>query len=174
MNPHSNRNKSKTANSSRNAALVSSLARRSRRGPHSRSHQSSQLKWTLLAPLASVTHRIRTVARKVRRRKRSERQSLWANQLQTSQILMQSKRKRTRLHHSDEARKAVVVITSLALIRMKTLKMILQGRNRSLLSATFQLLFKLKKSCQRQCRASRTSMIGTLTRWFRTRKKRNL
>ena len=161
------------ASSLRNVVQVSSLAKTNSSRQRSRSHRSSKLNRTLPAPSASKTHRIRTVVRKVRRRKRSEPQSQWANRLLTSLILMQSKRKRTRLHHSDEARKAVVIISPV-LIRMMTLKTILRGRSRSLHSVTYLLLLSHRRPLLQPYKASKTSTIGTLTRWLTMRKKRNL
>ena len=162
-----------TASSSRNAAQVSFLVKTNSSRQRSRSLPSSRPKQILPAPSASKTHRTRIVARKERRRKRSEPQSQWANRLLTSLILMQSKRKRTRLHHSDEARKAVVIISPV-LIRMMTLKTILRGQSPSLHSVTFLLLLSHRRPLLQPCKASKTSMIGTLMRWLMKRKKRNL
>ena len=173
MSLRSNRSKEMIASSSRNAAQVSSQAKTNSSRQRSRSLRSFRPKRTLPAPSASKTHRIRTVARKVRRRKRSEPQSQWANRLLTSLILMQSKRKRTRLHHSDEARKAVVIISPV-LIRMMTLKTILRGRSPSHHSVTYQLLLSHRRPLLQPYKASKTSTIGTLTRWLMMRKKRNL
>ena len=173
VNPRLNRSKEKTANSLQSAAQVSSPLKRNKRDPHYKSRQSFKLNRTLLAPLAFKTHRIRTVVRKARRRKRSERQSLWANQLPTSLTQTQSKRKRVPQHHLDVARRAVA-ITSLVHIQMRTLRTILRGQNRSLPWVIYQHLLSHKRPRLQPYRAFKTSTIGTLTRWLMMRKRRNL